>query len=71
LAHELALFIIITSAAVSLFVLPSVDSVNAQNISGNETTGNMTAITNVTNATVSTNMTDTRNIAPSTPVIPN
>jgi hypothetical protein len=48
----------------------SLSPVYAQNMSGNETSGNMSAATNMTNTTVGGNMTDADNIAPSTPVIP-
>jgi hypothetical protein len=58
-------------AVVLLLGAASLSPVYAQNMSGNETSGNMSAATNMTNTTVGGNMTDVDNIAPSTPVIPN
>ncbi len=56
--------IIALAAVISLFAALEISSVNAQNITGNETGGNMTAGGNMTNTTAGGNMTSP--LAPTT-----
>jgi hypothetical protein len=57
----------ILAAIVSLSAAVGINSVTAQNMTGNETGGNMTAATNMTNATAGGNMTDTGNMTVTSP----
>jgi hypothetical protein len=61
------LILAILAAIVSLSAAVGINSVTAQNMTGNETGGNMTAVTNMTNATAGGNMTDTGNMTTTFP----
>lgn len=65
--HALAMFAILATV-VSLSAAVVINSVYAQNMSRNETSGNMTVGINMTNATIGGNMTDTGNMTSPTPI---
>jgi len=73
---ELLPVIVILAAVVSLFAAVGISSVNAQNMTGNETGGNMTNATaggNMTNATAGGNMTNATaggNMTSPSPLLP-
>jgi hypothetical protein len=57
--------VVILAAILSLFAAVGISSVNAQNMTGNATGGNMTAGGNMTNATAGpSNMTSPTPVAP-------
>lgn len=65
---EIIFILPVLAAMISLVAAVGITSVNAQNMTGNETGTDVTVGANMTNATVGGNMTDIDNMSTTSPV---